>query len=393
VSEIFHRRQLAQQMATQLLRPGVLDQGLRSGLFLSGIRRTGKTTFLKQDLIPALEADGALVIYVDLWSDTTVSPSALLHRAVRSALSELQNPLSATFAALKKVVSAEVAAHGFKFNFDIAKLGEQGGAPLAEAFAEVVEQADTDLVLIVDEVQQCLASEDGLAMMLALKAARDAINLRPNPPGHFVFIGTGSNRALIQELSARRNMAFQGAQSLPYPLLGADFVAHVLTRLKLQGAKVLPSDTVAAQAFEDLGARPEELLNALRVLNHSPSAAATPDTALQVIVDTMRSGIANTELLHLQEFGQLAELIFDRIASSPDEQARGLYSADAIEEYSKPLGRRVRNEEVQNIVQQMQNANLIMRLGHGVYTAVDPFMREMWLEKKAQLAPPPADPP
>ena len=227
-------------MSAQLVRPGALDQALRSGLFLSGVRRTGKTTFLRQDLIPALEADGAIVIYVDLWSDTSVSPSALLHRAVRAKLAELQDPLSAAFSVLKKVVSAEVAAHGFKFKFDLSKLGEQGGPTLAEAFTEVVEQAGADLVLIVDEVQQTLASEDGLSMMLALKAARDAINLSPNLPGHFLFIGTGSNRALVQELLARRNMAFQGAQSLPYPLLGDDFVSHLLTRLRLPGSKTAP---------------------------------------------------------------------------------------------------------------------------------------------------------
>ncbi len=69
MSPIYHRPDLAHEMATQLLSPGVLDQGLRSGLFLSGLRRTGKTTFLRQDLIPALENAGALVIYVDLWSD------------------------------------------------------------------------------------------------------------------------------------------------------------------------------------------------------------------------------------------------------------------------------------------------------------------------------------
>src|ERR1700676_21897 len=121
MSEIFHRRPLAEEMAAQLLRPGVLDQALRSGLFLSGVRRIGKTTFLKQDLIPALETDGAIVIYVDLWSDTTVSPSVLLQRAVRT------------------------------------KLGEPGGVTLADAFTEVVEQAGTDLVLSGDEDQKDLA--------------------------------------------------------------------------------------------------------------------------------------------------------------------------------------------------------------------------------------------
>ena len=223
-------------------------------------------------------------------------------------------------------------------------------------------------------------------MMLALKAARDVINLRPDPPGHFVFIGTGSNRALVQELSARRNMAFQGAQSLPYPVLGDDFVAHVLTRLRLQGSKAAPSHAIAAQAFKDLGSRPEELLNALRVLAHSLPAGAGPDATLQIIVATVRAGIANAELMRIQEIGLLAEVVFDRIASSPETQTRGIYSTEAVEEYSKELGRRVRSEEIQNVVQQLQGANIIMRLGHGAYAAVDPFVREMWLERKSQLA-------
>lgn len=42
-------------MVRQLLRPGALDEGLRSGLFLSEWRRTGKTAFLVHDPIPALD--------------------------------------------------------------------------------------------------------------------------------------------------------------------------------------------------------------------------------------------------------------------------------------------------------------------------------------------------
>ena len=38
----------------ELLHPGVLDEGLRSGFFLSGLRHTGKTTFLHSDLTSAL---------------------------------------------------------------------------------------------------------------------------------------------------------------------------------------------------------------------------------------------------------------------------------------------------------------------------------------------------
>src|SRR3954451_11442062 len=104
---IFTRRPLADQMARQLLRPGVLDEGLRSGLFLSGPRRTGKTTFVNNDLIPALEALGALVIYVDLWTDLTVNPATLIRPAIRKTLAELQAPASALWSRLRALRGAE----------------------------------------------------------------------------------------------------------------------------------------------------------------------------------------------------------------------------------------------------------------------------------------------
>ena len=63
----FRRTALAQEMARQLLRPTFLDTSLRSGLFLSGERRVGKSTLLTTELIPALQDLGAIVIYVDLW--------------------------------------------------------------------------------------------------------------------------------------------------------------------------------------------------------------------------------------------------------------------------------------------------------------------------------------
>ena len=95
MAEVFRRPQLAAELATRLLHPGVLDEGLRSGLFLSGLRRTGKTTFLRTDLVPELEAQGAVVVYVDLWSDTKLSPETLVQAAVKQTLTQLATPSSA----------------------------------------------------------------------------------------------------------------------------------------------------------------------------------------------------------------------------------------------------------------------------------------------------------
>lgn len=378
MADIYRRPELAAQMAKQLLHPGVLDEGLRSGLFLSGLRRTGKTTFLLNDLIPALEEAGALVIYVDLWSDTQTSPAALVLSAVKKTLTELQTPASNILQKLRRVGAADVGAFGFKLD----TVGAEGGTTLAQALTEVVDQAGTDVVLMIDEVQHAITSEDGNQMLLALKSARDAINPRPNTPGHFIFIGTGSHRALVSELIARRNQAFAGATSVPYPVLDGDYIEHLMKRLAQEGAAPLPSLAVATQAFTTLGNRPEEMLKALRQLSRHLPPGGNPDAHLPVIAATLRSTAADIELMKVQQLGRLATAIFERIAAT-DGDARGVFSGEAAADYTKAVGREVRVEEIQPAVNDLLAANLIMRRGHGMYGVTDPFVQEIWREKKA----------
>jgi len=382
MSNIYRRPELARQMARQLLQPGVLDEGLRSGLFLSGLRRTGKTTFLINDLIPALEDLGAIVIYVDLWSDTQRSPARLILEAVRKKLGELESPSSAVIHKLKRVAGADIGAFGFKFGFKLEGLGEAGGATLAQALCEVVDQAHADVVLIVDEVQHAITSDEGNQMLLALKAARDAINPRPDTPGHFLFVGTGSHRALVGELTARRNQAFTGATSVAYPVLDSEYVTNLLERLAAEGFTALPSHDVAMNAFQALGHRPEEMLRALRQLHFHLPPGSNPDEHLPMIANTLRSTAADVELMKLEQLGGLATAIFDRIAST-DGDAKGLFSTEAAAAYSIAIGRTVKVEEAQPVVNELMATNLIMRKGHGLYGITDPFVQEMWRERKA----------
>ena len=238
-------------MAQQLLQPSFLDTSLRSGLFLSGQRRVGKTTFLATDLIPALENLGAIVIYVDLWSQPQANPADLVHGAIRKSLNELQTPGSGILQKLKQVSSVEAGAAGFKFGFKLADLGKAGGVSLAHAFTDLIDQARTNVVLIVDEVQHALGSVEGDNMLHALKATRDAINTRPGTPGYFLFLGTGSHRARVQELSVKGNQAFNGAVTHEFPVLGQDFVNYILDQVKPQLGTKTPSVTVAYSGHRD----------------------------------------------------------------------------------------------------------------------------------------------
>lgn len=62
---VFHRPDLAEKLARQILAVGV-GSAHGSGVFLAAPRRTGKSTFLREDLRPVFEASGALVVYADL---------------------------------------------------------------------------------------------------------------------------------------------------------------------------------------------------------------------------------------------------------------------------------------------------------------------------------------
>lgn len=387
MDKIFHRTALAEQMAQQLLHPGVLDEGLRSGLFISGVRRTGKTTFLQADLVPALEAAGALVIYVDLWSNTQANPAALVHAAIRRSLQELQSPAGALTERLKKLRNAEIAVAGFKFGFKVESIGAAGGPTLAEAFTQVVDQARSDIVLVVDEVQHAITSDEGNQMLLALKAARDAINPRPGTPGHFIFVGTGSHRALVSELTARRNQAFAGATSIAYPVLDADYVAHLLGRLRVEGLTTLPSQEVATQAFRTLGARPEELLRALRELRSLLPPGGDPNAFLPVIAGALRSAAADVEIMKVEQLGALAMALFERIAGA-DGDVKGLFSSESLAGYAQVLGREVRADEVQVVLNELMVANVVMRRGHGLYGLTDPFVQAIWRERAMLMQPP-----
>lgn len=185
----YRRHQYAKDTAEQLLRPIALQLQVRSGVFLSGIRRIGKTTFLRQDLIPALESMGALVIYVDLWADRSKSPAALVHEAVRITLSELAVPGTKL---LERFKGVNVGAAGFTFGFQVDAVGKPGGATLGDVLTELVDKVKTSVVVIMDEVQQALGTEEGNNLLFALKAARDAVNTCPGSPGYFLFLGTGS---------------------------------------------------------------------------------------------------------------------------------------------------------------------------------------------------------
>ncbi|WP_028223510.1 AAA family ATPase [Paraburkholderia oxyphila] len=387
MSFTFHRTELAAAMAHQLLHPGPLDQTLQSGLFISGPRRVGKTTFLKYDLIPELEKQGAIVIYVDLWAQPQANPADLVIAEIRKTLQDLSTSQSALLSRLKALSHIEVGAGGFKFGVKLDQLGKPNGAPLAEAITELVDEARANVVLIIDEVQHTLGTTQGSDLLFALKAAREAVNKRLDTPGRFIFIGTGSHRAQVQELVVRGNQAFQGAESREFPVLGADYVQFMLEQIRPQLLEMTPSLPVATAAFEQLGSKPEEITKAFQALR-AADRSVPADTQLPIIVNALKVSAGDIELARLEQLGSLPGEVFSRICAAKDT-AKGLYSAKALEDYSKALGREVTSTEVQTALAALSDANLVMRKDHGRYEVTDPFVKQARKDQLLMLAPDP----
>ena len=245
---VFKRTELAARMAQQILLTGV-GSAAPSGLFLAAPRRTGKSTFLREDLRPQLESAGALVLYVDLWADRKADPGEVVVAAIRSELAKH----AGVVARLRRAAGmAKVNVGGIGFSLD--RVGLQAQVSLSTALQALSADVKRPIVLIVDEAQHAVTTEAGYDALFALKAARDELNGSGN---HGLrIVATGSNRDKLAMLRNSRDQAFFGAPLVAFPPLGQDFVRWFCAGTGLSAA--LDPDTVGA-LFERAAFRPEIL--------------------------------------------------------------------------------------------------------------------------------------
>ena len=185
--DFFHRNELAEIYAEAALDTSV---GVNSGLFLAAPRRTGKSTFVRQDLVPALRRRDIEVLYIDLWADKTQDPAVLMSDAIRTELKK-ENGAISKLAARAGLAKLTVGALGNGLSFDLSQVGLSANATLTDALSALASANGKRIVIVIDEAQHALTSEAGSNALFALKAARDALNLAGRG---LQIIGTGSNR-------------------------------------------------------------------------------------------------------------------------------------------------------------------------------------------------------
>lgn len=252
---VFRRDSLALTIAQGLIGEGLHDYS--SGLFLAAPRRTGKSTFLREDLVPRCVEQGWLPVYVDLWADRDKDPAELIRGAVAAALAPFEKGIR------KLAKSAGVEKLNFlrTLSWDFSTPQLPADATLSQALELLHRAAQKMIVLIIDEAQHALTSPAGINAMFALKAARDELNQgQDRGIGGLRLVLTGSNRDKLAHLVLNKNQPFYGSSITPFPLLGKDFTraytAHLNSHLA-QTNQFSAADIDAA--FDLVGRRPEML--------------------------------------------------------------------------------------------------------------------------------------
>jgi hypothetical protein len=254
--EVFHRHALAASMARQILSSAAASAS-SSGLFLAAPRRTGKSTFLREDLRPELARLGAIVVYADLWENRKTDPGEVITKAIKTELAAHQSGMSVTW----------TASHRVNLN-----------ALLLEA----AEATQKTIVLIVEDIQHAITSEGGNDALFALKAARDELNSSQHRG--LRIVATGSNQDKLAMLRNSKDQAFFGAPLVKFPSLGKDYVQWFCTQAELPAP--LNADVVFA-LFVRASHRPEILgaaADALR-FDFELNAADVPEKFAQTVND------------------------------------------------------------------------------------------------------------
>lgn len=281
----FRRPLLAASIADGLQGQGLQDY--TSGLFLAAPRRTGKSTFLREDLIPECTQRGWLAIYVDLWADRNADPAELIARSLAAALIPFEKGLR------KLAKSAGVEKLNFlrTLSWDFSRPQLPQGATLTQALELLNSVSGKTLVLVIDEAQHALSTGDGCTAMFSLKAARDALNQGREVAGlHLVF--TGSNRDKLAHLVLARSEPFYGSNITPFPLLGKDFTQAYTLHLNQRLAATNQFDAKDVDAaFELVGRRPEMLRSLISAVALELGEASQLGELLHSQALLMRAGV------------------------------------------------------------------------------------------------------
>ncbi|MFJ4454685.1 hypothetical protein ACIP1G_12465 [Pseudomonas sp. NPDC089392] len=378
IRPMLRRDQLAKALGQDLAGESLVDYS--SGMFLAAPRRTGKSTFLNNDFIPECVRRGWLPVYVDLWSDRDAAPAELISGAIGAALGHFEGALAK--AAKKAGIDKVNLLRTLSWDFTRPQLPE--GTTLAQALAVLHQVSGQMVVLIIDEAQHALNSEDGLNAMFALKAARDHLNRGDRPDGlRLVF--TGSSRDKLANLVLKSKQPFFGASITPFPLLGREYVEFItaLWNQRLADSNQFKVEDLA-YAFELVGRRPEMLNKLLAEVSVGLGEAGSLGELLRNGALNHQAGVWSDYESAWNELSPLQQAVVEVMAERTlGRQPFSPFTEQTLADVSRKLElahaeANASTTNVQKALDALRDKELVWKANRGEYALEDAAMAE-WL--------------
>ena len=378
----FKRPALAAEIANELLGKDFLSDA-PNGLFLAAARRTGKSEFLKQDLRPALEAQGLLVAYVDLWADKTRSPMALIGQALAEVVN--QN-LGLVAKAAKNTGLDSINLAGIKV--DASKIGKTDGMTLHQVLAGIRKQTGKVIVLIIDEAQHALTTPEGDATMSALKSARD--QLKDTNGAGLLLVMSGSHRDKLMRLLNTAAAPFWGSQVRALPTLGEPYVEAIAQELHRQTKAAQPPGIAQLmEAFVLCGERPQFFTQTvLEAMNDGETLGSLEQRILRVAQQRRQRDRDGLTAVY-SALVPLEQAIFWRVLDQA--QAFRPFDAAALAFYTQQMGKKVSAAQAQKALDGLRSNDppILWKSLRGEYTLYDVEMLDWYAYLVGQHAWPP----
>ncbi|NIL17071.1 hypothetical protein AU074_05565 [Pseudomonas sp. ATCC PTA-122608] len=381
---ILSRKLLAEALARDLAGESFADYS--SGMFLAAPRRTGKSTFLRNDLIPECKARGWLPVYVDLWMNREIDPAELISGAIGKALGEFESAVSkaAKKAGIEKISLLRT------LSWDFTKPQLPSGTTLTHALDVLHQVSGQMIVLIVDEAQHALNSEGGVNAMFALKAARDHLNGSSTTDGlRLVF--TGSSRDKLANLVLKSKQPFFGAHITPFPLLSRDFVEFVtdLWNQRLAATNQFNLEDMD-YAFQLVGRRPEMLNKLLTEVSVGLGEASNLGELLRTGALNHQAGIWSDYESAYNDLSPLQQAVLEVMGERTlGKQAFSPFAEKTFQDVNRKLELaqvepNASTPNVQKALEVLREKELVWKANRGEYALEDSTMAE-WLSNRHQL--------
>jgi hypothetical protein len=254
------------------------------------------------------------------------------------------------------------------FNVNTIGLGEE--IDLTKAFAALSDESKKLIVLIIDETEHAITTDEGVAALFALKAARDELNSSKHYGLRIVCIG--SNQDKLAMLRNSSDEAFFGASMLQLPMLDKDFIDWYCKALDL------PHDLDSSdvfQLFQESGYRPEIISAAADGIRLDPTV--DPKAILVRFAELVRAQVAalNANLKMVIHSLTPIQSAVIRVMGAKGESFAP-YESSTMELYAKatestgvaPSEPIIEVEDVQLALMALLEKKLVWKTSRGVYT-------------------------